>query len=66
MEPGPKISNALPENVKKYPFANSRNILNRGQVRLAGAKCAQVFRNYEKSLVIREVIRHLRTFEKQT
>ena len=39
---GPKIRDALPENVKKkkHPLANSRNILNFGQVRLASAKCA--------------------------
>ena len=37
----PKIWNSLPENVKKkHPLANSRNILNRGQVRRESAKCA--------------------------
>ena len=38
---GPKIWNSLPENVKKkHPLTNSRNMLNRGQVRLANAKFA--------------------------
>ena len=38
----PEIWNALPEKIKKkkHPLANSRNILNRGQVRFASAKCA--------------------------
>ena len=37
---GPKIWNALPKNVKKeHPLANSRNVLNRGLVRLANEKC---------------------------
>ena len=36
----PNIWNALPENIKKeHLLANSRNTLNRGQVRLASAKC---------------------------
>ena len=60
---GPKIWNALPGNIKnKHLLANSKNILNRCQVRLANAKFALVFRNYEKLLVFR----HLRTFEKQS
>ena len=40
---GPEIWNALPEKIlkkKKHPLANSSNILNRGQVRFASAKCA--------------------------
>ena len=41
MAQGPKIWNALPENIKKETsLSKSRNILNRGQVRLASVKCA--------------------------
>ena len=37
---GPKIWNPLPEKIKKkHTLANSRKILNHGQVRLASAKC---------------------------
>ena len=43
---GSQIWNAPAANVKeKHPLANSANILSRGQVRLASAKCAFVFRN---------------------
>ena len=36
----PNIWNALPENIKKeHLLAHSGNALNRGQVRLASAKC---------------------------
>ena len=62
----PKVQNAIPENIKKkYSLANSRNILNHGQVRFTSAKCAEACRNYGNSLVIREVFSHLRPFEKQ-
>ena len=38
---GPKIWNALPENIKeKHPLPNSRNMLNHGQVQLASGNCA--------------------------
>ena len=38
---GSKIWNVLPEKIKKkHLLANSRNILNCGQVRLARSKCA--------------------------
>ena len=50
---------------KKHPLGNSRNILNHGQVQLASAKCALVFRNYGNSFVVREVYRYFGTFEKQ-
>ena len=67
-----KTANQLNPNFMKIIFTsktnslgNSRNILNRGQVRFASAKCAHIFTNYERSLVIIGVFRHLRIFAKQ-
>ena len=63
---GPKIWNALPEKIKKETsFRKFKEYFKSWSGPIASAKCAQVFRNYVNSLVIREVYIHLRKKKKQ-
>ena len=53
---GPKIWNAVPEKIKKETsFSKLKEYI----------KSWSEFRNYRNSLDIREILKHLRTFEKQ-
>ena len=61
---GPKEWNAVPENVRKQAFFSKFKAY---IYSWSGPsfKCPLVFGNYEKSLVLKEVFRNLKTFEKQ-